>query len=275
MRDISWQFSPSVFKLVENITYCMDDTQTKTIETDSPANTNQSSTGMPIVGLPETRFQHSDDCNLSIAVINHTPVVDPEDTIKLSVYLLGHGVPEKNKLDLIYNPSIINESNPGEIRTYVKRGENTKQEQLPDGTILPPGTVFPVGEEQTVSIDIHGTYVGIREGMFFPAAKEQSSRNFPPIVSHSRPICHAPIELEINLSNCDSGDYQIPIVLTYGSDEEISQTREDAVIHVNSKTEKYRWHIAAGGLLLALFGLILSAGIAEVILIPALENLVS
>lgn len=236
----------------------MVNTTTETIEIDSASDINESSTGTPIVGLPETQFQHSDDCILSIVVINHTPVVDPEETIKLSIYLLGHGVPEKNKLDLVYNPSIINDSNPGEIRTYVKKGENIKQDQLSDGTILPPGTVFPVGEEEKVNIDIPGTYVGLQEGMFFPLSKAQSGRNFPPIVSQSNHISHAPIEVEINLSNCDSGDYQIPLVLTYGSDEEISQSREEATIHVTSKIERNRWEIAIISLLIAVVGLIVT-----------------
>lgn len=101
-------------------------TTTETTEMNSASDINESSTGTPIVGLPETQFQHSDDCILNIVVINHTPVVDPEETIKLSIYLLGHGVPEKNKLDLVYNPSIINDSNPGEIRTYVKRDHKAR-----------------------------------------------------------------------------------------------------------------------------------------------------
>lgn len=98
---------------------------------------------------------------------------------------------------------------------------------------------------------------------------------FPVIVSQSNIYSHAPIEIRIESADCDSGDYQIPIILTYGTDEEISQAREDAVVHVNSKTEQYRWFIRVVGLIIALLTLIISAGIAEVLIVPALENLIS
>lgn len=71
------------------------------------------------VGIPSAEFRSPNDCNFDIVVINHTPIINPGDSIELDVYISGHRIPSKNQLHISYNRSLIDESEPGEVRTYV------------------------------------------------------------------------------------------------------------------------------------------------------------
>jgi len=50
----------------------------------------------------------------TLNVINRTPVIDPGDILEIELYLKGFGLPEKNKLSVMWSSSyVIEKENPG------------------------------------------------------------------------------------------------------------------------------------------------------------------
>ncbi len=60
----------------------------------------------------------------TLEVRNRTPVIAPGEKLEIELYLIGMGVPEKNRLDVKWSsPYVINKDNPG-IMIYTPKGFN-------------------------------------------------------------------------------------------------------------------------------------------------------
>lgn len=179
-----------------------------------------------------------------------TPEINPCDTIKIDLYWSGSGIPEKNRLYVSYNPDLISEENPGEIRTFVKEAvnENTGKVMVTSGEY----------RKQVQQVDRPGTHIGLRKTNFYPDPDFQEADGIiQPRVSERNHDSHAPVELRINTSKCSPGEYTIPIIFNYVYNEDIKQDRQEASIHVTKWTERHSRKLE----LLALVGIVATLGI--------------
>jgi len=194
---------------------------------------------------------------MTIAV-NRTPKISPRDTIEIDLYWSGAGIPDENRLYLNYNPTIINQNNPGSVRAYVRMAE--------DHTT---GEVQPVSGEvhkQSKNIDIPGTVVGLVETVFHPDPRIDTDDFARPRVSEGFHDEHAPVEIRLNTSDCPPGDYIISIIFTYRSDDLTKQNRQDVNIHVENWTERNRRLLEIIGIIgvVATLGILLSAALTVI-----------
>lgn len=186
--------------------------------------------------------------------VNHTPEIDPGDTIRFDLYWSGSGIPDKNRLYLNYNPALISDSDPGEIRMYVRMATNEKT-----------GENHPVsGEEhkQLQKIDVPGTHIGLTETVFYPDSSEDPPEWFVPSrISERGHDHHAPVEVRINTEGTPPGDYTIPIILNYVTEGTLKQDRRNVDIHVTSWPERHRRALEIMGIIgaIATIGILIAS----------------
>jgi hypothetical protein len=146
-----------------------------------------------------------------------TPSIDPGDKIEIEIFISGYGDVEKNKLFISFSSSaLIDEKNPGNIKTCIKTLINTKTNEI-----------SPLaGEDQVQSrpCDKVGVIIGLSKGYFLdkPASPSPPDTMFAPIMVESKWSGLSPIFLTLNTSKkTPPGNYDVNLVLTYSKEEEI------------------------------------------------------
>lgn len=226
-------------------------------------------------------------CKYAMLPVVKTPEVDKGDTVEIDVYFTGTGIPNRNKLYLSYNPKLIDEYDPGEVRTWIgARSDN--------GVLTPISGDIPVsefGEDAQVMtedgpvsvsevggilperfpIRTPGTTVFLLPTLFFQRegldytiydnnSLQFSSHMIKGIMSEASHSGHAPIEIELHTDpSCSSGDYEIPLIFSYTNDEGVFIEKEVPKIHINSFYEANKFELWAVGAVFSLISVVIAA----------------
>lgn len=177
----------------------------------------------------------SDHCTgqYTLVPIVQTPKIDPGDTIKIDIYLLGAGEIDDNRLDVVYEfDNLINPKDRGEAESAVaididgniKTGEDPIQDDLIKTNYELPTT---------------GRRFSFSERLI--NNNPNSETDFPPSKLGQSHDGNAPLRLNIQTDgNADPGDYALPLIFTYKAGDEIRQTQHHANIYVKSWVERHK-----------------------------------
>lgn len=182
-----------------------------------------------------------------------TPRVDRGDTVKIDVYCTSAGIPPGSTLTFGYDSRL---SDPDDEDVWVQLNGGSAPRTAPGHVRAPVadgGAVVELpltGPEQTVR------ETSLAPVRFFthpagatPDVRTPSERSTTP--HRIRP----PAEVEIRTAaDCPPGDYEIPFVFSFESEDDTEHLVRRTSVHVNSFTETYRWALVSVFLFVLLVG---------------------
>ena len=174
-----------------------------------------------------------------------------DDSIDIDIYLTGSGIPEANKLVLVWSsPENIDVSRPGiattniiEYRTKVN-GEN----------IVVPLTTE---KEQRIELSPDGTIFELLEAFFSPVPKSEE-RLIPQIMSERNSAGYPPLSISLKtLKKAKSGNYKIDIVLTYRYQNIFKQASDKVEFRITNWWDRNQRWVGIAGIVSAIIAFIL------------------
>jgi hypothetical protein len=175
------------------------------------------------------------------------------DSIEIDIYLTGLGIPETNKLVLLWSsPNIIDASSPG-VATYCIREAHVKL----NGKDM---TAPVAGEEyiQHSELDPNGIMFHLSRGYFLPVPKYKHPQ-IPQIVGERIHKGYPPMSISLKtLKEAKSGDYKIDLTLTYSYKKTIKQTSDKVEFRITSWWDRHQWWILTAGSIIAFILLMLT-----------------
>lgn len=176
------------------------------------------------------------------------------DSIEIDIYLTGLGIPEANKLILVWSsPNIIDASSPG-VATYCIREPILKKLNDKD-------MIVPVASDQLVDhveLGPAGVILNLLKAYFLPVPK--SKEQFAPQVMAERNSAgYPPISISLKtLRKAKSGNYKIDIVLTYRYRKSVKQASDEVKFHITSWWDRNRAWVVTTGTVIAFVLLVLT-----------------
>lgn len=173
---------------------------------------------------------------LSLVIRNITPTIKPSDTIEIQIFISGHGIPSKNKLNTFWSsPHIIDEEKPGTI-------------QLGGGD---PIGIDPVGNITVLPRFLFSTSA---------IAKPPPEYGFPLIASETSLFGNYLIRLKLNTSKtAPPGDYDITFIFTYGDELNTYQDYKTTSFHISSWWKRVQLWFQIAAISVALISLVMAA----------------
>lgn len=158
------------------------------------------------------------------------------DSIEIDIYLTGSGIPEANKLVLVWSsPNIIDSSSPG-IAKHIIIEFKTK--------LNGKDMVVPLTEEkeQRTELSPDGIIFELPEAFFLPVPKSED-RLIPQIMSERNSAGYPPLSISLNTSKkAKSGNYKIDIVLTYRYQKVVKQASDKVDFRITNWWDRnQRW----------------------------------
>lgn len=182
-----------------------------------------------------------------------TPRVDRGETVKIDVYCTSAGIPPGNTLTFGYD-SRLTDPDDGDVWVQLNGG---------DAPRAAPGHVHaPVADGgAVVELPLTGPEQTIRETSlapirFFTHAEGASPDVATPSERSTTPHrIRPPAEIELRTApTCPPGDYEIPFVFSFESEDGTEHLVRRTAVHVNSFTETHRWALAGVFLFVLLVG---------------------
>lgn len=173
------------------------------------------------------------------------------DNIEIDTYLTGLGIPEYNKLVLLWSsPNVIDTSSPG-VATYCIQEAKSLNGR---GMIAPlAGSKF-VGQHK---LDPNGITIHFNEAYFLPVPKYKHP-NMPQIVGEMVHSGYHPLSISLKtLKKAKSGDYKIDLTLTYKHKNTLKQASSTVEFRITSWWDRNQWWIITSGAVIAFISLIL------------------
>lgn len=201
----------------------------------------------------------------SLISIVQTPRIDPGDTIEVDLYVLGGGHIGDNRLDIIYGfQHLINADGQGQAESAVgidlDGNIRTGQETIDDELIKTRYELPATGRQFSFASELINTH------------GHESETDFPPSELGRSHDGNPPLRLEIKTgAEASPGNYELPLVFTYGSGEIIKQDRTHVGVHVNSWVERHRYASTIAiiaSAVIALLSLIATSGILSSVSVP-------
>jgi len=178
--------------------------------------------------------------------------------IEIGVYLTGLGIPDANKLVLIWSsPDIIDTSSKG-IFTYCIK---VVEKDLDNKKMIAPiaGTKFIEHNE----LNPYGITVFLNKGYFLPYPKFPIPKGdellTPSIIAEGTPHGYAPVSISLKTSRkAKAGEYEINVVFTYRFKNVIKQSPDKVKFHISSWWDRNQWWIITAGTIIAFILLVLT-----------------
>ena len=173
------------------------------------------------------------------------------DNIDIDIYLTGSGIPEANKLVLVWSsPEILDASKPGiattniiEFRTKVN-GEDV---------IVPLTTE----KEQCIELSPDGNIFELPKTFFSPVPKSEE-RLIPQIMGERISAGYPPFSISLKtLKKAKTGKYKVDIVLTYMHQKVMKQTSNSVEFRITNWWDRKQGWILTAGAVIAFISLIL------------------
>jgi len=177
--------------------------------------------------------------------------------INIEIYLTGLGIPEANKLVLLWSsPNIIDQNSPGAATVCIK----AVTKKLNNKNMMAPvaGKEFIEQHE----LDWGGVTIGLSKGNFLPYPIFPVPDGYeltPQVMAERAPHGNAPIAISLKtLKKAKPGDYEIDVTLTYRYQNVIKQASDNAKFHITSWWDRNQWWIVTLGSIIALVLLVLT-----------------
>jgi hypothetical protein len=174
------------------------------------------------------------------------------DSVEIDIYVTGLGIPEDNKLVLIWSsPNVIDVSSPGVAIHCIK--EATKQ--LKGKKMIAPvaGLKYVTKNE----LDPNGITFNLNKGYFLPVPKYKNSR-MPQIVGERIHSGYHPLSISLKtLKKAKSGDYKIDLNLTYRYRNTLKQASNTVEFRITSWWDRNQWWILTAGAVIAFISLVM------------------
>jgi len=203
----------------------------------------------------------------SLVTRNRTPKLAPGKPVEIEVFLSGHGIPIKNKLQITWSsPYIVDKGNPGNLRYCIKcfTDPKTGLEHCLTGSRYIDGWGLTL-TDLTVTLN-RGFFL---EVVAVPAERETGPKDkevkFPefgikPVASEKTFDGNPPLLLVLNTTqDAPSGNYDVTFVFTYGNDQKLQQDYRTVPFHITSWWERNQGWVAILGTAVALGSLLASA----------------
>ena len=173
----------------------------------------------------------------SVVALAKGLTVNPGDELDFDVYFQGYGQVDRNKFQIVANPTLLNKNPAGSITTTIVSADA----ETGDRGVL-------IGEEfhNEAEIDLTGCTVILDDGYFLPVRGAEGG--YSGVAAEIHHEGDAPVQVTLNISNDASpGDYEVATSLTYGGMDVIKQDRDKVTIHVRSWPERHRTVLTVTG----------------------------
>ena len=181
------------------------------------------------------------------------------ENIEIGVYLTGLGIPDANKLVLLWSsPNIIDASSTG-VATYCIKAVNTK--------LNGENMIAPIANRELLEhhkLDPTGVMISLNKGYFLPTPKFPTPQGeellMPQIIAETSPNGYLPMSISLKTSRkAKSGDYEIQVTFTYEYQNVIKQAFDKVKFHITSWWERNQWWIITLGSIIAFILLVLQS----------------
>ena len=173
------------------------------------------------------------------------------DSIEINIYLTGSGIPEANKLVLVWSsPEIIDASSPGIATTNIiefRKKVNGKD------------IVVPLTEEKEERTELspHGIIFELLKAFFLPVPKSEE-RLIPQVMAERNSAGYPPISISLKtLRKAKSGNYKIDIVLTYRYQNIFKQASDKVEFRITNWWDRNQRWVGIAGIVSAIITFIL------------------
>jgi len=174
------------------------------------------------------------------------------DNIEIDIYLTGLGIPDANKLVLVWSsPNIIDNSSPG-VATYCIREFRKK---LNGKDMVVPVT----SEELTDHIELGpaGIILYLLKAFFLPVPKSEELV-MPQIMAERNSAGYHPMSISLKtLKKAKPGNYKIDITLTYKYRNIVKQASDKVEFHITNWWDRNQRRVGIAGIVSAIFAFIL------------------
>jgi hypothetical protein len=172
------------------------------------------------------------------------------DSVEIDIYVTGLGIPEANKLVLLWSsPNVIDISIPG-VAIYCIREVNKKWKG--ENVIAPVAGARYVNQSE---LDPNGIALHLNRGYFLPVPKLPAPKyehpNMPLNVGERIHEGYHPISISLpTQKKAKAGDYKIDLTLTYSYKKTIKQTSDKVEFRITSWWDRHQgWIITAGSII--------------------------
>lgn len=175
------------------------------------------------------------------------------ESIEIEIYLTGSGIPQANKLVLVWSsPNVIDASSPG-IATTIIKGYPTKVNG--EDITVPLATE----EEQRIELSPDGIIFELPEAFFLPVPKGEE-RLIPQIMAERNFAGYPPLSISLKtLNKAKSGDYKIDIALTYRYQNIFKQASDKVEFRITNLWDRNHWWILPASVIIAFISLLVVA----------------
>jgi hypothetical protein len=176
------------------------------------------------------------------------------ESVEIDIYVTGLGIPEDNKLVLIWSsPNVIDVSSPGVATHCIKQA--TKQ--LKGKPMIAPiaGSKYATKSE----LDPNGIMINLNKGYFLPVPKRKKP-HMPQIVGERVHAGYHPLSISLKtLKKAKSSDYKIDLNLTYRYKNTVKQAANTVEFRITNWWDRHQWWIITSGSIIAFIVLMLTA----------------
>jgi len=195
----------------------------------------------------------------SIVTRNRSPRVNPGGKVEIEIFLSGHGVPDKNKLNIQWSsPYIINKKDPGNVILCL--GSIDDKTGKPSKTLELPRPIDKIG----MIISLNKLVFKEMPSLARKGDKEAIETELRPVVSEyawneTTGGFDPPILLKVNIAeDVPQGDYDISFTFTYGNEQNLSQDHKSVQFHITSWWERNQGWVTPIGVSIAFISLLIA-----------------
>jgi len=175
-------------------------------------------------------------CRYTLVTNLHKPSIDAGETITCDLFIVGSGAVQRSQIFVGHsNPNLVDE-NIGSVKTSLIIDENDE--------IVYGDAALDHARDHTDDLSEAGGHYSF-DNRYFETIDydldEIEDLDFGVSFLETRHDTHVPLQFQLPTSeNAKPGDYTIPLVLTYESEESVlRQTKEPISIHINDAREQW------------------------------------
>lgn len=164
--------------------------------------------------------------------------IDPGDVVEIELYIVGHGSVDTGKLQVFHlQNDLIDPDAPGEFVRWVDSKSSISGNQI---------LIRGEDAREEFSIDNWNTVILLQDWFFENIPNDSENDSEPQAdlgikLSEGIHENHPPLLLRLRVSlDAKPGNYELPMVFTYISEDDVKQDSETISIHVNSWVDRYR-----------------------------------
>jgi hypothetical protein len=176
------------------------------------------------------------------------------DNIDIEIYVTGLGIPDTNKVVLLWaSPNIIDPSSPGYFTYCIREWE---------GKIKGKDMIFPVASKELLiqeEVSPIGVELRLHKAFFLPTP-DRERRDIPAVMAERNREGYPPISITLKtLRQAKSGASSVDVTFTYTHRKTIKQASCKVEFKVTSWWDRNQWWVLTVGSIAAAILLVLAA----------------